>query len=348
MPQLYFTRFIFAAFIVIFHFGKNISIFDNVTMKYFLSLAPAVVNYFFILSGFVLTSVYDKISLDKNKFYLKRFLHIYPSYIIALLILIVFFLWTGQAVNIKAFFVQALLLQAWIPTFSNVLNTPSWAVSVEIFFYACFPFVLINLKRINRKWLLGVIGLSLWFISVVIYQYYSKDFLTSNFSYTYVNPLLCLNFFIIGIISYLLFIKNIQPKSNRSSNILLFISVIVVIILIIIRLPWLYYGNFAILTPLFIIFLIGLANNNTSIAKIFSNKTLVLLGKISYEIYIFQVPVFVWWSFGFNNLLLKYPNLSYLHHIYFFGFFINLIFIAWLSYLFIEKPVQNTIKNKKS
>jgi peptidoglycan/LPS O-acetylase OafA/YrhL len=346
MPQLYFTRFIFAFFIVVFHFGNNISIFDNTVMKYFLSLAPAGVNYFFLLSGFVLTFVYNNTKLDKRKFYLKRFLYIYPPYLIALLMLVIFFLWTGQAVNLKAFLVQTFLLQAWFPTFSDTLNVPGWAVSVEVFFYICFSFLLINLKRVNKKWLLFAMALIFWVGSSAIYQFYSTDFLTRNFSYIYINPLLCLNFFIIGIISYLLFVKDKKIRSVKCSIVLL-CTPLIIFPLIIFKSPWVYYGNFSILTPLFVSFLVGLTDNNTRLAKIFSNKHLVSLGKISYEIYILQGAVFVWWSFFFNKVLSEHPSLTSIYRFHFFGFFLLLLFIAWSYFKLIKVPIQKRLNGIK-
>ena len=173
MPQLTFTRFIAAILIVLFHFGRNTTPFNNTAISSIIGLAPAGVSYFFLLSGFILSSVYYKKSeeINKKQYYLKRFVRIYPVYLLALIILIGFLLLTKQVVDIKAVFLQIFLLQAWFPGFIKTLNIPSWSLSVEAFFYLLFPFLIANLKQIRKKWLLISIGLSFWFLSLAVYYY---------------------------------------------------------------------------------------------------------------------------------------------------------------------------------
>jgi peptidoglycan/LPS O-acetylase OafA/YrhL len=345
MPQLTFTRFIAAFLIVIYHFGARTAPFDSSTANHWLGLAPAGVSYFFLLSGFILTFVYDKGSanqIDKKKYYLARLARIYPLYILALAALVIFLLLTKQAIDPKALFLQATLLQAWFPSFSIRLNIPSWSLSVEVFFYLLFPFLLVLLRRIKKNWQLIMLGSIIWFFSLEIYCYglniFSKatpDFFFYLFNY---NPLLHLNSFVLGIISCLLFKRFKKPFSAAWSLTLILAPLIIIAALIIGYNPILHYYNDGLLAPLFAVSLIGLAGDRTIISKIFSAKPFVLLGEISYGIYLLQVPIYAWWDAVFNRWLWQYPSLK------FYGFVALLIFAAWLSFRFVERPIRQYVK----
>lgn len=285
MPQLTFTRFIAAILIVLFHFGRNTAPFNNPTISPLIGLAPAGVSYFFLLSGFILSSVYYKNTEDLNRkqYYLKRFVRIYPVYLLALLILISFLFLTNQFIDFKAVFLQIFLLQAWFPNFIQTLNIPSWSLSVEIFFYLLFPFLIANLKQIRKKWLLILISLSFWFLSLVIYYYGLNSGLAINF-FNY-NPLLHLNSFVLGIVSYLLF-KELKPISTAQSLIYTFFPLIFIAVLLFFHTPILHYNNNGLLAPLFAIFLFGLASDKSFLSKFLSFKPLIVLREISYSIYI--------------------------------------------------------------
>jgi len=339
MPQLTFTRFIAAILIVLFHFGKNTAPFNNPAISPLIGLAPAGVSYFFLLSGFILSSVYYKNTEDLNKkqYYLKRFARIYPVYILALLILVGFFFLTKQIIDLKAVFLQIFLLQAWFPNFIQTLNIPSWSLSVEVFFYLLFPFLLYSLKQIKKRWLLILTSLSFWFLSLVIYYYGLNSGLNINF-FNY-NPLLHLNSFVLGIVSYLLF-KELKPISTAKSLICTFFPLIFIAVLLLLHAPILHYNNNGLLAPLFAISLIGLASNHSYLSKFLSFRPFILLGNISYGIYILQVPLHAWWDAIFNRYLTNYQNLQLP------GFIILLICASFISFKFVEEPIRQYLKQK--
>jgi peptidoglycan/LPS O-acetylase OafA/YrhL len=335
MPQLTFTRFIAAILIVLFHFGQNTSLSTNPIIN----LATAGVSYFFLLSGFILSSVYYKNTenLNKKQYYLKRFVRIYPVYILALLILISFIFLTKQTIDFKAVFLQIFLLQSWFPDFVKTLNIPSWSLSVEVFFYLLFPFLINSLKQIRKKWLITLIGLIIWFLSLIIYYYGLNSGLFINF-FNY-NPLLHLNSFILGIISYLLF-KELKPISPIRSLFCTFSPLIIIALLLIIQAPILHYNNNGLLAPLFAIFLFGLASDQSYLSKFLSFRPFIILGEISYAIYILQVPLYAWWDAVSNRYLNNYQNLQLS------GFIILLIVVSWISFKLIEEPIRKYLKQK--
>jgi peptidoglycan/LPS O-acetylase OafA/YrhL len=56
--QITFTRFFAALSIVVFHFGKNISPFNESSIKILFLQAHIGVSYFFLLSGFIMILAY--------------------------------------------------------------------------------------------------------------------------------------------------------------------------------------------------------------------------------------------------------------------------------------------------
>lgn len=342
MPQLTFTRFIVAFLIVVFHFGSLLCL-DHKILQKFLNFALSGVSYFFLLSGFILTYVYDnkikKIS-DSKKFFLARIARIYPVYLLALILLITFLFLTKQQIPIKDLVLQIFLLHAWFPKHSLVLNEPAWSLSVEMFFYLLFPFILIFFKKIKKEKNIYIMGFSFWFISQFIYIFLLNYLDTSNnecfHSILFYNPLLHLNTFVFGIVSYFLF-KKLSPILQKFNLALFFLSILIILILILTNSPIIKNSHNGLLSPIFILIIFSLANNSSSL-KIFASRQLQKLGEVSYSIYILQVPLYFWWGALLKKLLIE--NL----YIKFFTYLLFLILSSFISYIFIETPFRKYIK----
>jgi peptidoglycan/LPS O-acetylase OafA/YrhL len=100
------------------------------------------VSFFYVLSGYVLTINYrGRVGTADGRleFWWRRIARIYPLYLLTFLISIPVLNSGAHAVPFNV-----LALQSWIPKepiyFS--FNAPSWSISDEFFFYACFPLLL--------------------------------------------------------------------------------------------------------------------------------------------------------------------------------------------------------------
>lgn len=113
------------------------------------------VTFFFVLSGFVLAYNYaDRLSkaggVSVVEFLISRVARIMPLH---LLMVVALFLDCVALVahhglpGMLAIGANATLTHAFVPMISMVLNTPTWSLSCEMFFYATFPFVLALLVR---------------------------------------------------------------------------------------------------------------------------------------------------------------------------------------------------------
>lgn len=123
------------------------------------------VGFFFALSGFILAYNYPPEKLaNKRRFYLARFARVYPVYAVGLLLGLPFLavrtLRDGAFGRAAAEITSALTLtQAWVPQLWNAVNAPGWSLSVEAFFYLCFPLLLPVVARQASTPRRAVIGL---------------------------------------------------------------------------------------------------------------------------------------------------------------------------------------------
>lgn len=141
----------FAAFVL---FGFHATAFfegpTRTVMDAIFGQGRAGVSFFFILSGFVLAWS-ARAGDTPFAFYRRRFARIYPAYIAALALAAALLL----VVDPKALrhgLLTPFLLQSWAPDSSTyfAVNIPAWSLSVEGFFYATFPLLIVALRRLGR------------------------------------------------------------------------------------------------------------------------------------------------------------------------------------------------------
>ncbi|MEU8661706.1 acyltransferase family protein [Actinoplanes philippinensis] len=163
LPSLTGLRFI-AAFAV---FGFHVSVADLFAEN---GGVPAVldevfrqgatgVSFFFILSGFVLCWS-ARPGDTMRRFWRRRAAKVYPNHLATALFALLVVVVAGTAVPVWPVVANLLLLQAWVPDEAVFygLNTPSWSLSCEAFFYLCFPLILRAVDRLPRRWLWPLTG----------------------------------------------------------------------------------------------------------------------------------------------------------------------------------------------
>jgi len=108
------------------------------------------VGFFFVLSGFILAWTWRPTD-RKRDFWVKRFARIYPLHLMTLLVAVLLSAGVG-AYNWTSVVLSVPLLQAWGPEFWRAGgNGPSWSLSVEMFFYLLFPFLIASLMLMTRR-----------------------------------------------------------------------------------------------------------------------------------------------------------------------------------------------------
>ena len=300
--QLTFTRFIAAFFIVFLHFGGDLFTTDNNFIKIFRNHLYLGVDYFYVLSGFVMMLAYGKNkSINFFNYMQNRIARIYPLHVFSLLLTILISLiisfnylkfWNFSIID---FILNSFLLQSWFPTSALNFNSPSWSVYTEMFFYICFPFLLNNfINKFTQKtvisvfiifWLICQMGMNLFYFS----KYYDGYESLSRY-FLYYNPFLHLNSFCIGLTFGILFNKH--KKSAYKNYDLKIIAVFIFCSILVYFFHNLFMHNGLLAIP-FGLMIYWIASNDGKLTQLFRHRWLIHLGEISFAVYLLQTPIFL-------------------------------------------------------
>ncbi|HDR8931676.1 TPA: acyltransferase [Burkholderia vietnamiensis] len=155
LPALTSLRFFAAAAIVALHAaqvpGFPSSNFGGFTLNH-------GVSFFYVLSGFILQYSYRDREIQWSQFFTLRVARIWPLHVCALALALAL-RWSDLTswihANMSAWSLASVvfLLQAWSPSSATYfgINGVAWSLSVEMFFYACFPLLTVAFRR--RPWL---------------------------------------------------------------------------------------------------------------------------------------------------------------------------------------------------
>ncbi|MCX4775290.1 acyltransferase family protein [Streptomyces sp. NBC_01264] len=111
------------------------------------------VTFFFVLSGFLLTWVH-KPQERAGAFYWRRIARIWPASLVAAVpAFFVFYRMAGVRVDWGSFIASLFLVQTWLPHAQPSLpgNPVTWTLSVEVLFYALFPFVARRIVKVSTR-----------------------------------------------------------------------------------------------------------------------------------------------------------------------------------------------------
>jgi len=264
------------------------------------------VNFFFVLSGFILVYTYSPNNLGPGRFWWARFARVYPAYIVSLAVTAPFFLFALRHLSLPFFawserhftlatLATLFLLQAWIPQGALTWNPVCWSLSVEAFFYSLFPFLLRSMKSLPRRRLAsGIAAFSLVSLSIsvgyiLIHPDGTANVNSSDITLFWKNllsfcPLLRLPEFIVGMLAGLLFLGKISHRWLGSICIMSGSAIIVLITALVGKIPNpLISAGF--LSPAFDAIIFGVATQPRW-TRFLAFRPLVLLGEASYSLYL--------------------------------------------------------------
>jgi peptidoglycan/LPS O-acetylase OafA/YrhL len=238
------------------------------------------VDLFFLLSGFVLTHVYNTIELNRKNYlnFLKaRLARIYPVHWIILIVLLPM-LDTRPDFSSGGLLSSVLLLQSpWHPM---CWNYASWSISAEWHSYLLFPILVTNYRARSNKVLLttlavcaGVVGLN------------DLNSGSGNISNTIVVLLRCLPEFISGIVLYFLWKRECLPKWI-CRDITFWVSVAMLLLF-----ERIYVPDGLMVCMLGMLLLTSAANHGRRSVGILNWHVFAYLGYISYSLYMVQMVV---------------------------------------------------------
>lgn len=345
IESLTFTRFVAAMAIVVFHFGRQAAPFDEGLLHDLLSKAYVGVSYFFVLSGFVMIIAYGhRERVEAGPYFVNRLARIYPVYLLAIALL--FGLRASQGLGIEwlGLGLNALLVQAWIPDYAHSFNTPGWSLSVEMFFYAAFPWLYNALYRRVELRLIVLAAVVLWAASQAAFIGLLKSPLYAGLHSTGHNllfyfPLMHLNQFVIGNVIGLLYLRLRLRRARQGDHDVALVALFGAVVLLPSLTDRVHFHN-GLLALLFAPVIVLTAANTGRLARVTSRRPFVFLGEISYGIYILQLPVHGWCEVAFARWRLEDPALR------FYVFVMILLAASALSYVALESPLRDWIKRR--
>jgi peptidoglycan/LPS O-acetylase OafA/YrhL len=337
ISQLTFLRFLAAVTVVLFHFAPG-------ELLQIAPLGVTAVSFFFFLSGVVLQLNYGKKVNEFKPFIWRRFSRIYPVYLLALTLTLLFGLFFRDAhPKGLSILLQVFAVQAWVPGYCTGVNFPAWSISVEFFFYAAFPFIarFFHTKSSTFKMLLILL---IWGISFLQHVAFMKSVNGAEGSafhqFTLYFPLWHLNTFLFGMLCGN-YIQN-SPRQGKFSikyaRGMYLTGFLLFILVVLIDTPVRPYISSGFLSPLFFLIIAGLALDKSILTRLLSHRLPLILGNASYALYILQWPVYI-----LVTALLPY-ELSPLT--LFWSYFYILLLLSIVVYQFVEKPARMRLVRK--
>ncbi len=305
-----------------------------------LSWAPVhgelAVDLFFVLSGFILTHVYNQeftITIrSAMRFYIARLARIYPLHLVTLLATLlavsvspsIAASFRADFFGLKAFILNLFLVQNW-GLVDISWNAVSWSISAEWFMYLWFPFVLAILRFRNSNagrcltWLLVLFAIHLCLIEYRGMSGYGGmclgGMMRVAFEFTY------------GMLAY-------QLRATYARY--LFRSQVFAVSTAVACLALWEQSVWFLFVPASIVILLHLSVTNGRTFHLMSNNWLVWLGEISYSLYMWH-----WIVIQFTKRRLDlFPSGQLTASLFVLVLLLILIAIAAASNLVIEKPTR--------
>lgn len=353
LDQLTFTRYIAALTVVFFHFGQQAFPATHAWWHPVVTAGPIAVSFFFVLSGFIMAVAYyqpqaQAFQFNKGKYWLARFARIYPVYLLALVLMILANLKTDGR-DPLAIGLSLSMLQAWIPGYAMVLNSPGWSLSVEALFYLSFPFLLyfVYRKGIQTLTLITlVVWLSTQCLQIFLHNAPSYEAKGILHQFIYYHPFMHLGSFMLGLVVGIHFCHGRFKVFDQGWNGLA-ISVLTLVVILLLAyeqhieqyLGFLIDYNNGLIAPIFLAILVLLAVNSGWTKHFMSLPFLVLLGEASYSLYILQRPAYGIYDRVLGHWLPLDANLHY------YLFAILLTVASILSFKYMETPLRRLINS---
>lgn len=356
-------RFFAAAMIVL---GHAHGLFGSFGLATTFALGQGV-SFFFVLSGFILAYNYPDLASREqiSLFFKARFARVWPAHIaaIGLLLLLTNDFNLGGLTQDQAIFTAVanlFLIQSIIPLRDVYLtfNGVAWSISTEAFFYIVFPLLIGSIIRgwKTKLFFLGFLVLLIGWFAVV--WDISSDVASPQVNLMgllYVNPLVRVFEFFIGILACAVFVR--LRASDRARQPLWFFTIMELLVVVLVLMSmWLtprltaflgwhgpvadvvnFYlvrsGSFLPFSVLIIFFALG----EGRISRALSWAPMILLGEISFSLYLVHMSILKWYE---NNLAVfsEFPLAAKV-----IGYWFLVLLVAFLLHKSIENPCRKLI-----
>jgi peptidoglycan/LPS O-acetylase OafA/YrhL len=319
---------------------------------------------FFTMSGYLITSLLIEEhkgtgGIGLGEFWRRRFRRLLPGSLLAMLLAIAFGIFAADAtqraelggdIAASLAYVANWWFIATGQTYAALFEAPSpllhiWSLAVEEQFYLVLPlvaFAFLRRRSTNKPlggllWKFGIaIGIAFVATTALPFIFTISD----NFFY-YATPTR-LPEMLSGVLLAIVLAPGTRRQVLSSARAVPWATVGgVVAVLVMLWLwgttglatPWVYKGGFAAFSLVSIVLILSVHNNRSPVTKALTIPPMLHLGRISYGVYLFHWPIFLWITPA-NTGLDGWPL-----------FFVRMavtIGLAELSFRFIESPIRRT------
>jgi peptidoglycan/LPS O-acetylase OafA/YrhL len=353
LPVLTSLRFFAAGVVVLHHLDVGRLTSSLELVRGWAQSGYEAVTFFFVLSGFILVYVYsaareqDGLNVPPRRFLIARLARIGPAYYLGLLLMLPSFLYGSLVAGLRpehfpsALVLVPTLLQAWYPPVSFSWNGPAWSLSVELFFYALFPLLMLKSVAFSRgKFLIFASGavVATAALRLHISSLVGSDSVDWEYFILYF-PLFHLPSFVFGMALGRIYLFGQKPSPAAHRRFFLFGAAALALLLGYRGAlpPWLLTD--ALLVPLYGTVIFGAARMEGYLRTALTLPALVLLGEASYSIYILHTAVVFWWHWIAHKLfVISLPETTEILIV--FGLVISLS--IW-ALVYFERPLRRRI-----
>jgi len=306
------------------------------------------VDIFFVISGYLITSIILKElvtngSFSFKHFYERRIRRILPVLLFVMLVSLPFawmYLVPSHLIDFSKSILYTLgfssnfyfhysgqVYGALDGLFKPLLHT--WSLSVEEQYYIIFPIVLLITFKYFRKYLIHILILG-FIISLGLAEWTSRNYPSVSFYFLHTRMWELLAG---SILAYFEITKGHRCQNKTLNLILPTLGLLLIGHSILFFNDKMFHPSFYTLSPIVgVCLIIWFSHKDELITKILSTKLFVGIGLISYSLYLWHYPIF---TFIKINGLVSGSIIGKL-------FLIPIIFfLSILSYLFIERPFRN-------
>ncbi len=308
---------------------------------------PILVDFFFVLSGFVLARSLLNTEFDFRKFIKSRIMRLYPAIFVAFLIILLTRLTflentsTASQNQLKDYLLAFLLLQVFISSLYPI-SVPLWSLSAELFVNVCAAFSFVKSKMFFIYFFI-LFGVLLGILEEANLESFKGTFLGiidpnfSQISRAFLG-------FGLGLLLYAKNGQNISKKITRAPSIkslsLICFCLCVEYSLVVYSSKFIYFAS-----PIFYFLIKWIIGLDQGIFPLWVLTVCSKLGRISYGVYVFHTPVsqlfsgeFLTKYLGFNLIEPQFLMLGFILKI------LLIVIVAEVSLRLVEIPLKKWSK----
>lgn len=262
------------------------------------------VDLFFVLSGFLITSLLfregeDSLSSKLKSFYYRRGLRILPALYALLIVSFAVAIWEGSSLRYQwnstwsaLLFISNWTFEPFFPQTQDDLGH-LWSLAVEEQFYIVWPLAFFIFKRLRIHWLVITSAMA---ILVVVIALHRNALWSSQIPwlFIYIKTETRADAILIGCaFAYIFRYVSISPKLLRAFG---YISVVVLITIAYLysdfKNGFLYQGGFSLIAFLFGVVILAIVLLPSFGGPLMSSSMLIWWGQRSYGIYLWHLLIF--------------------------------------------------------